>query len=125
MPPWHWRFSGSAHLVVRPWLCLIDCITAVARADNKCELFKEYLHSEPSWKSRKPGRTSCIAICGQGGHMRIGYLGVGNMGQPMAGKLLDAGHELWIYDIREDAMRPLLERQARQATSVTELADNC
>ena len=49
--------------------------------------------------------------------MRIGYLGVGNMGQPMAGKLLDAGHELWVYDVREDAMRPLLERQARRATS--------
>ena len=57
--------------------------------------------------------------------MRFGYLGVGNMGQPMAGKLLDAGHELWVYDVREDAMRPLLERQARQATSPKELADTC
>jgi 3-hydroxyisobutyrate dehydrogenase-like beta-hydroxyacid dehydrogenase len=26
--------------------------------------------------------------------MRIGYLGLGNMRQPMAGKLLDGGHEL-------------------------------
>jgi 2-hydroxy-3-oxopropionate reductase len=57
--------------------------------------------------------------------MRIGYLGVGKMGQPMAGKLLDAGHELWVYDISEDAMRPLLERQARQAASPKELADTC
>ena len=57
--------------------------------------------------------------------MRIGFLGVGNMGQPMAGKLLDAGHELWVYDVREDAMRPLLERQARRATSPKELADTC
>ena len=55
--------------------------------------------------------------------MRIGYLGVGNMGQPMAEKLLDAGHELWLYDVREDAMRPLLERQARRAASPKELAD--
>ena len=55
--------------------------------------------------------------------MRIGYLGVGKMGQPMAGKLLDAGHELLVHDIREDAMRPLLERQARQAASPKELAD--
>jgi 3-hydroxyisobutyrate dehydrogenase-like beta-hydroxyacid dehydrogenase len=54
--------------------------------------------------------------------MRIGYLGVGNMGQPMAGKLLDAGHDLWIYDAREGAMRPLLERQA---ASPKELADTC
>jgi 3-hydroxyisobutyrate dehydrogenase-like beta-hydroxyacid dehydrogenase len=26
--------------------------------------------------------------------MQVGYLGVGNMGQPMAGKLLDGGHGL-------------------------------
>src|SRR6267378_2254246 len=57
--------------------------------------------------------------------MRIGYLGVGNMGQPMAGKLLDAGHELWVYDVREDAMLRLLERQARRTTSPRELADRC
>ena len=57
--------------------------------------------------------------------MRIGYLGVGNMGQPMAGKLLDAGRELWVFDLREDAMRPLLERQARAATSPKDLADTC
>jgi 3-hydroxyisobutyrate dehydrogenase-like beta-hydroxyacid dehydrogenase len=57
--------------------------------------------------------------------MRIGYLGLGNMGQPMAGKLLDAGHELWVHDVREDAMRPLLERQARRASSPKQLADAC
>ena len=57
--------------------------------------------------------------------MRIGYLGVGNMGQPMAGKLLDAGHELWVCDLREDAMQPLLERQARRAASPKDLADAC
>jgi 3-hydroxyisobutyrate dehydrogenase-like beta-hydroxyacid dehydrogenase len=57
--------------------------------------------------------------------MRIGCLGLGNMGQPMAGKLLDAGHELWVYDVREDAMLRLLERQARRTTSPRELADRC
>lgn len=57
--------------------------------------------------------------------MRIGYLGIGNMGRPMAGKLLDAGHELWVYDIRDAAVLPLLERQARKARSLKELADAC
>jgi 3-hydroxyisobutyrate dehydrogenase-like beta-hydroxyacid dehydrogenase len=57
--------------------------------------------------------------------MRFGYLGTGKMGLPMAGKLLEAGHELWIYDVREEAMRPLLERQARRAASPKELADTC
>ncbi len=57
--------------------------------------------------------------------MRIGYLGVGNMGLPMAGRLLDAGHELWIYDVRDEAMRPLLDRQARRTATPKELADSC
>jgi 2-hydroxy-3-oxopropionate reductase len=57
--------------------------------------------------------------------MRIGYLGVGNMGQPMAGKLLDGGHEVWVFDAREEAMAPLLERQARRAGSPKALADAC
>ncbi|SDG15531.1 NAD(P)-dependent oxidoreductase [Thalassobaculum litoreum] len=57
--------------------------------------------------------------------MRIGFLGIGNMGRPMAGKLLDAGHELWVHDIRDEAMQPLLDRQARRAGSPAELADAC
>jgi 2-hydroxy-3-oxopropionate reductase len=57
--------------------------------------------------------------------MQAGFLGVGNMGQPMAGKLLDGGHSLTIYDINEAAMRPLLERQVRRAASPKDLADQC
>jgi len=57
--------------------------------------------------------------------MDTGYLGVGNMGQPMAGKLLDGGHGLTIFDISEAAMRPLLLRQARRAATPRELADQC
>jgi 3-hydroxyisobutyrate dehydrogenase-like beta-hydroxyacid dehydrogenase len=57
--------------------------------------------------------------------MEAGFLGVGNMGLPMAGKLLDGGHLLTVYDIRESAVQPLLERQARLATSPKDLADQC
>src|SRR5882762_4289921 len=57
--------------------------------------------------------------------MQAGFLGVGNMGQPMAGKLLDGGHSLTVYDINEAAIRPLLERQVRRATSPKDLADQC
>ncbi len=57
--------------------------------------------------------------------MQAGFLGVGNMGQPMAGKLLDGGHSLTVYDINESAMQPLLQRQARRAASPRELADTC
>ena len=57
--------------------------------------------------------------------MDVGYLGVGNMGQPMAEKLLETGHTLTIFDISDAAMRPLLERQARRAASPRELGDRC
>ncbi|HJU14971.1 MAG TPA: NAD(P)-dependent oxidoreductase [Stellaceae bacterium] len=57
--------------------------------------------------------------------MEAGYLGVGKMGQPMADKLLDAGHSLTLYDIDEAAMRPLVDRQARRAASPQDLADRC
>ena len=57
--------------------------------------------------------------------MEAGYLGVGAMGQPMSHKLLDAGHGLTIYDINETAMHPLLQRQARPASSPRDLADRC
>jgi len=55
--------------------------------------------------------------------MDAGFLGVGNMGQPMAEKLLDGGHRLTIFDINEAAMRPLLDRQASRAASPKDLAD--
>ncbi|MGE0767512.1 MAG: NAD(P)-dependent oxidoreductase [Hyphomicrobiaceae bacterium] len=57
--------------------------------------------------------------------MKAGFLGVGNMGLPMAGKILDAGHELVVYDVRPEAMQPLLDRQARRAASPKDLADTC
>ena len=57
--------------------------------------------------------------------MEAGFLGVGNMGLPMAGKLLDGGHSLMVYDIREAALQPLLDRQARRAVLAKQLADEC
>jgi 3-hydroxyisobutyrate dehydrogenase-like beta-hydroxyacid dehydrogenase len=57
--------------------------------------------------------------------MRAGFLGVGMMGQPMAGKLLDGGHELVVLDLNEAAMRPLLDRQAGRAETPRDMADRC
>jgi 3-hydroxyisobutyrate dehydrogenase-like beta-hydroxyacid dehydrogenase len=54
--------------------------------------------------------------------MHLGFIGVGKMGGPMAGRLLDAGHALTLFDAREAAMRPLVQRGARQADSITALA---
>ncbi len=57
--------------------------------------------------------------------MATGFIGVGNMGLPMAGRLLDAGHELVVQDIREAAVKPLTARQARPAATPREVADRC
>ena len=57
--------------------------------------------------------------------MPIGFIGVGNMGLPMAERLLGAGDELIVHDVREAALKPLIERQARPAASPREVADRC
>ena len=57
--------------------------------------------------------------------MEAGYLGVGAMGQPMATKLQEGGHQLTILDVNPTAMQPLLDRQARQARTPKEMADQC
>ena len=53
----------------------------------------------------------------------VGFVGVGNMGGPMANRLLDAGHRLVVYDIRDDAMAPLAQRGAGKADSSRAVAD--
>ena len=52
----------------------------------------------------------------------LGFVGVGRMGGPMAGRLMDAGHSLCVFDTNGDAMRPLVERGARAARSAQEVA---
>lgn len=47
----------------------------------------------------------------------VGFVGLGNMGAPMAGRLLDAGYRLVLHDAREDATAPFLERGAERAPS--------
>ena len=40
--------------------------------------------------------------------MDIGFIGLGNMGGPMARRLIEAGHKLVVYDTRNDAVAPLV-----------------
>jgi 3-hydroxyisobutyrate dehydrogenase-like beta-hydroxyacid dehydrogenase len=47
--------------------------------------------------------------------MRLGFVGTGTMGAPMAGCLIDAGHRLTVYDVRPDATAALCARGARPA----------
>jgi len=56
--------------------------------------------------------------------MDIGFIGLGNMGQPMARRLIEAGHRLIVYDTRNDAAAPLVALGATVASSPAEVADN-
>lgn len=53
----------------------------------------------------------------------LGFVGLGRMGGPMAGRLLDAGHELVVFDSDAAACEPLVALGARRAGSPKEVAD--
>jgi hypothetical protein len=55
--------------------------------------------------------------------MDIGFIGLGNMGQPMARRLIEAGHSLVVYDTRNDAVAPLVALGAKVASSPADVAD--
>lgn len=52
--------------------------------------------------------------------MRIGFLGLGNMGTPMALRLLAAGHELSVWNRSEERTKPLIHEGAIAAATPAE-----
>ena len=52
--------------------------------------------------------------------MRIGFLGLGNMGTPMALRLLSAGHELSVWNRSEARTKPLIREGAIAAGTPAE-----
>lgn len=56
---------------------------------------------------------------------RIGFIGVGNIGNPMARQLIRGGHQLVVYDLRSEALENLLELGAEPAGSAAEVASRC
>ena len=54
--------------------------------------------------------------------MKIGFLGLGNMGGPMAHNLLKAGHQLTVFDLSQAAVANLVEAGASAAPSIAALA---
>lgn len=53
---------------------------------------------------------------------RLGYIGLGNMGAPMAKRLVDWPGGLTVFDVRTEAMTPLAEAGATLADSVADVA---
>ncbi|MFZ1176338.1 MAG: NAD(P)-dependent oxidoreductase, partial [Mycobacterium sp.] len=54
---------------------------------------------------------------------KLGYIGLGNQGAPMAKRYLDWPGGLTVYDIRAEVMAPFVEAGATAAASVAEVAD--
>ncbi|HET6737160.1 NAD(P)-dependent oxidoreductase [Mycobacterium sp.] len=55
--------------------------------------------------------------------MDIGFVGLGNMGAPIATRLVAAGHRVVVFDVAPTAVDKLVHRGASPAASVRELAD--
>jgi 3-hydroxyisobutyrate dehydrogenase-like beta-hydroxyacid dehydrogenase len=55
-------------------------------------------------------------------NVKLGYIGLGNMGAPMATKMIEWPGGVTVYDIRIEAMTPLVEKGASLADSVADIA---
>jgi 3-hydroxyisobutyrate dehydrogenase-like beta-hydroxyacid dehydrogenase len=53
----------------------------------------------------------------------IGFVGLGRMGSRMAKRLMDAGHQIVVYDTNAAALEALLGLGARRAASARDVAD--
>ena len=51
--------------------------------------------------------------------MKIGFIGLGNMGGPMASNLLKAGHELFIFDLMETSVKKLVDQSPGKVNAFT------
>ena len=54
--------------------------------------------------------------------MKVAFIGLGRMGQAMSRRLLEAGHELAVYNRTRDKMKPLEEAGAKAMGSLAEAA---
>jgi 3-hydroxyisobutyrate dehydrogenase len=52
----------------------------------------------------------------------VGFIGLGNMGGPVAGHIQRAGFPMVVFDLRDEAVRPFRERGAKVVDSACDLA---
>ena len=55
--------------------------------------------------------------------MDIGFIGLGKMGFPMARRLVEAGHQLVVFDTRKEVVDQLIALGAQAASSPKDIAD--
>lgn len=52
----------------------------------------------------------------------VGFVGLGNMGDPMCRRLLEYGYTVWVYDANPEAIGRFDDTPARAASSLADLA---
>lgn len=57
--------------------------------------------------------------------MKIGFVGLGIMGKPMAGHLISKGYETYLYDLNQQAVDELVDLGGIACSSNKELAEKC
>lgn len=57
--------------------------------------------------------------------MKLGFIGTGHIGNPMAKNLIKAGHQLVVHDLREETAANLIELGATWAGSPRAVAEQC
>lgn len=57
--------------------------------------------------------------------MKIGFIGLGNLGTPIADNILENGHELYVYNRTASKTKTLTDKGATACATVKELAEAC
>jgi len=57
--------------------------------------------------------------------MKVGFIGVGQMGRHMSSRILEAGYGLTIHDLRKEAANALLDKGAGWAETPKAVTDTC
>src|SRR3954453_9438116 len=86
-----------------------------------------YLCRRTGGRRQFPHRARSIRGIGQGlkaQHMDIGFIGLGKMGFPMARRLIEANHQLIVFDQRKEGVDKLAALGAQAASSPKEVADS-
>lgn len=55
--------------------------------------------------------------------LKLGFVGLGRMGSPMASRLLDAGFDVTVFDLATDAVNQLVKKGAKSGASPRAIAD--